>query len=137
MLAIAGKLDSKFLGNIKIGWCTANGRSEQRRPVRTGPVWHSHDEILQGSVGDRYDLVKRFLLANHSQISTRAFFGCVTALLKVYYLGVERAIAITQQIIKRLLLGDCIAQPYGFSVAIVRKPELDLQAEADYAEQNQ
>ena len=143
MLTIAGKLDSELLSDVEIGRCGANCRGKQRRTpakrdrgVRAGPVWQSHGKFLLRSVGDRYDLVKRLLPSDHAEIGTSAFFGRVAALLEIDYLGIERAIAITQRIIESPLLGNRVAQPHGFSVAVVRKPELGLQTETGDAEQN-
>ena len=74
------------------------------------------------------------MLANHAEIGAGTFFGRVTALLEIDYLGIERVIAITQRLVQSPLLGNCLAQIHRFSVATIGKPELCLQAKSGYAE---
>lgn len=92
---------------------------------------------LSARVGDRYDLVEGFLLANHAEIGASALFRGITALLEVDNFGIERPIAQTQVIIDLPLLGDSIAQFQGLPITVVRKPQLSLQTQSGQREQNE
>ena len=80
-------------------------------------------------VSDGHNLVEGFLGADHAEIGSRAFFGCVYTLLEVDDLGIQRCISFAQRIVESGLVSNSRSKLHRFSMTVVGKPEFGLKTE--------
>ena len=80
-------------------------------------------------VADRYHLVESFVLADHAEIGSCAFFSCVYTLFEIDDLGIQCCISFAQRIVESGLVRNSRSKLHGFPMTVIGKPEFSLKTE--------